>query len=129
MNTATPSSGGWLESLRRIGESLSALLRSRFEPFAVEWQEAKLRLRSLFCWLVLAATVGAAGVSVAIFTLAFWLWATTGYAGLMGLVVAALAVASGIGWAIRRKIQTGPTPFVQTVAEFRKDSACLRTNN
>ena len=44
MNTATPNTGGWFASLRRIGESLSALLRSRIELFTVEWQEEKLRL-------------------------------------------------------------------------------------
>ena len=129
MNTATPKSGGWLESLRRIGESLSALLRSRFELFTVEWQEEKLRLLNLLIWLGLAATIGVAGLFVAIIALAFWLWATAGYAGLIGLAVAALAVASGIVWTIRRKIQTGPTPFAQTVAEFRKDGECLRSNN
>ena len=129
MNTATPNSGGWLESLRRIGESLSALLRSRFELFTVEWQEEKLRLLNLLIWLGLAAAIGVAGVFVAIIALAFWLWATAGYAGLIGLAVAALAVASGIVWTIRRKIQTGPTPFAQTVAEFRKDGECLRSNN
>jgi len=129
MNSSPPNHSGWFESLRRIGESLSVLLRSRFELFTVELQEEKLRLLNLFLWLVLAATIGAAGVSVAIFTLAFWLWNWAGYAGLIGLVVAALAVAFVIVWTIRRTIQTGPTPFAQTAAEFRKDGECLRSNN
>lgn len=129
MNTSPPNPGGWLGSLRRIGESSLALLRSRFELFTVEWQEEKLRLLNLLIWLVLAAAIGVAGVFVAIMTLAFWLWATAGYAGLIVLALGALAVASGIIWAIRRKIQTGPTPFAQTVAEFRKDGECLRNNS
>ena len=129
MNASPPNPGGWLESLRRIGESLLALLRSRFELFTVEWQEEKLRLLNLLIWLGLAAAIGVAGVFVAIVALAFWLWATAGYAGLIGLAVAALVVASGILWMIHRKIQTGPTPFAQTVAEFRKDGECLRTNS
>lgn len=129
MNTATTNTGGWFESLRRIGESLSALLRSRFELFTVELQEEKLRLLSLLIWLGLAAVFGAAGVIVAMITLAFWLWALAGYAGLIALALAALAVASGIIWAIRRKIQTDPPPFAQAVAEFRKDGECLRNRN
>jgi len=129
MNVAPTNPGGWLESLRRIGESLSALLRSRFELFTVEWQEEKLRLLNLLIWLGLAAVIGVAGVFVAIIALAFWVWATAGYAGLIGLAATALAVASGIVWMIRRKIQTGPTPFAQTVAEFRKDGECLRTKS
>jgi len=129
MKTSPPNPGGWLESLRRIGESLLALFRSRFELFTVEWQEEKLRLLNLLLWLGLAAVLGGAGVLIALFVLAFWLWATAGYVGLIGLAVTALAGAVGIVGTIRRKLQTGPTPFAQTVAEFRKDGECLRTDN
>ncbi len=126
MFDAPPSSGGWFESLRRLGESFLALLRSRFELFTVEWQEEKLRLLNLLVWLGLALALGTAGVLVAIIALALWLWAVAGYAGLIALAVVALAIAFGILWAIRRKIKTGPVPFAQTVAEFRKDGECLR---
>lgn len=129
MNASPPNRGGWLESLRRIGESSLALLRSRFELFTVEWQEEKLRLLNLLVWLGLAATIGVAGVFVATSALALWLWNKAGYAGLLGLAVAALTVAFAILWCIRRKIQTGPTPFAHTVAEFRKDGECLRNAN
>lgn len=128
MNTAPTNHGGWLESLRRIGESLSALLRSRFELFTVELQEEKLRLLDLLIWLGLAAAIGVGGVLVAMIAMAFWLWTTAGYAGLIGLAAVALAVAGGIIWSIRRKLHTGPTPFAQTVAEFRKDGECLRSD-
>lgn len=129
MNSSPPNQGGWLESLRRIGESLLALLRNRFELFTVEWQVEKLRLLNLLLWFGVAAVLGMAGIFIAIVALAFWLWTTAGYAGLIGLAVTALAGAGGIVWMIRRKIQTGPTPFAQTVAEFRKDGECLRTDN
>ena len=129
MNDSPPNAGGWFESLRRIGESVLALIRGRFELFTVEWQEEKLRLLNLLVWLGLAAAIGVAGVFIAVLTLAFWLWHAAGYAGLIGLALAALAVAFGILWRMRRKIQTGPTPFAQTVAEFRKDGECLRSNN
>lgn len=115
--------------MRRIGESSVALLRNRFELFTVEWQEEKLRLLSLFVWLALAAVIGLAGVLIGLMALAFWLWTTTGYAGVIGLVVTAIGIACGILWGIRRNIQTGPSPFSQTVAEFRKDGECLRTKD
>jgi uncharacterized membrane protein YqjE len=121
-----PDTGGWLESLRRIGDSFLALLRGRLELLTVEWQEEKLRLLNLLVWLVVAAAIGAAGIFVAITALAFWLWEKTGYAGLIGLAVVALGAAFGILWWIRRKILNGPTPFAQTVAEFRKDGECLK---
>jgi uncharacterized membrane protein YqjE len=129
MSASPPTDGGWLESLRRIGESFLSLLRSRFELFTVELQEEKLRLLNLFIWLVLAAACGFAGVFVTIIALAFWLWAAAGYWGLLGLAVVSLATAVGIIFGIRNKLQTGPAPFAQTVAEFRKDGECLRKNN
>ncbi len=129
MSTSPPNPGGWLESLRRMGESFLALMRSRFELFTVELQEEKLRLLNLLIWIGLAAAFGFAGVFVAIIALAFWLWATAGYLGLLGLAMAALVIALGIVLGIRNKIQTGPAPFAQTVAEFRKDGECLRKNS
>jgi len=129
MNTTPPNSAGWLESLRRIGESSLALVRGRFELFTVEWQEEKLRLLNLLFWFGLAVTIGAAGLLIGMAALAFWLWESFGYAGLIGLALAALATAAGIAWSIRRKIQTGAQPFTQTVAEFRKDGECLQRKN
>ncbi len=126
MDPSAPNSSGWLESLRRIGESLLGLMRSRFELFTVEWQEEKLRLLNLFIWLALAAVVGGAGLLVGIAALALWLWAVAGYAGLIGLAAVALAVAAGIVWRVRLGIKSGPTPFAHTVAELRKDGECLR---
>ena len=127
MNLPPPNHGGWLESLRRIGGSLSALLRCRFELFTVEWQEEKLRLLTLFIWLGLAAAIGATGIFIAFMAFAFWLWTVAGYAGVIGLAACALAAAGRILWSIRKKIQTSPAPFDQTVAEFRKDGVCLRS--
>jgi uncharacterized membrane protein YqjE len=129
MNATPPGPGGWLESLRRIGASVLALLRDRFELFTVEGQEEKLRLIHLLIALGLAVAFGVAGVFVALFAVVFWLWTTAGYAGLIGLAAAALAVALGLIWTIRHQIRTGPKPFAHTVAEFRKDGECLRNNH
>lgn len=126
MNTASVDPSGWFETLRRIGESLSALLRCQFELFTVEYQEEKLRLLNLLVWMGLAAAVGVSGVLIALVVLAFWLWTLAGYAGPIGLAIVALAAAVCILWRVRRRIQTGPTPFAQTVAELRKDGECLR---
>lgn len=128
MNESPPNSGGWRESLHRIGASLTALVRSRFELFTVEWQEEKLRLLNLGVWLVVATVLGAAGLLVTIFILAFWLWNQAGYAGLIGLAAATLGAATAIVLTLHHKIKRGPPPFSQTVAEFRKDSECLRPN-
>lgn len=130
MNNSSPGpGGGWLETMRGIGESLLAMTRNRIELFAVELQEEKLRFLSLLIWIGLAAALGFAGVFVAIIALAFWLWAAAGYFGLIVLAAVSLGAAALIVLGIRKKIQTGPQPFASTVAEFRKDGECLRKNS
>jgi uncharacterized membrane protein YqjE len=104
------------------------MLCSRFELFAIEMQEEKLRLVSLLIWLGVAMTLGAAGLVVIMGALAFWLWTTTGYWGLIGLALVPLAGAAGILWKIRGQIQREPPPFSETTAEFKKDHECLRKN-
>lgn len=128
MDPIPPNPGGWFQALRRIGESLLGLVRSRFELFTVEWQEEKLRLLSLLIWLGIAFVIGAAGLLVGVATLALWLWERAGYVGLIGLTAVTLGVAVALVWNIRRRIQAGPAPFAHTVAEFRKDGKCLRSN-
>ncbi len=126
MNETATHTDGWFDSLRRTSESLLALIRSRFELFAVELREEKLRLINLLLWLGIAMTLGAAGLLVGMGALAVWLWNSAGYAGLIVLALATLALAAGILLDVRRRIKRSPPPFAGTVAEFRKDSECLR---
>jgi uncharacterized membrane protein YqjE len=121
--------GGLLERLRGIGESLLALARNRVELFASELQEEKLRLINLLVWFSLAIVLGAGGLLVAIGTLAVWLWDVARYAGLIGLALAAFVGGAGILWGLRRRIETGSMPFTGTLAEFRKDTECLLNYN
>jgi uncharacterized membrane protein YqjE len=129
MNSDPTNPGEWLPSLRRISELFSALLRNRFEMFTVDLQEEKVRLLDLLIWLVVVAALGVAGIFLAVTALALWLWDALGYAGLLALAVTALAVASVMVGRMRRTLQTGPTPFAHTVAEFGKDCECLRRNH
>src|SRR6478736_818286 len=129
MSDEVPKPPEWREALRRIGESLQVLVRNRLELFSVEWQEEKLRLLRLLCWLALGLAIGGAGILVAIGGLAYWLWTTTGYLGVVGLVAACLIVAGIILWKLRQKLHAEAAPFTHTVAEFRKDGACLKNRD
>lgn len=126
MSATTQTTGGVPDSVRRIGRSLFALLRTRFELCALEVQEEKLRTVNLLIWLAAAITVGAAGMLVAFGALALFLWQNTGYSGLIGLALAALGAAAATLGYLRRRILAGPAPFATTVAELRKDAECLR---
>ena len=66
MSDDAPKSEGWLEALRRSGDSLLGLMQSRLQLFAVELQEEKLRAINLFIWLSVALALGMAGVLVVV---------------------------------------------------------------
>ena len=126
MPDAEQDGPGLFESVRRIGSSVLALIHNRLSLASVELQEEKLRAISLLIWLCAAMALGTAGILVAIGALAFFLWEKAGYAGLIGLAVAALGGAAGVLWFLRRRIVHGRPPFADTLAEFRKDLECMR---
>jgi len=117
---------GVMESIRRLGSSLAGLLQTRAELFAVELQEEKLRAIRLLVWISAAIALGVAGLLVAIFGLALFLWELAGYWGIAGLAAIVLGLAAIILWNIHRRISRSPAPFAGTVAEFRKDAVCLK---
>jgi len=123
---STTRTGAWSESFHCIGEGLLALIRGRCELLSVELQEEQLRLIDRLVWLGIAMTLGASGLLVGMGALAAWLWNTAGYVGLIVLALAALIAATGILIGLHRRIRRDPPPFSGTVAEFRKDSECLR---
>jgi uncharacterized membrane protein YqjE len=128
MNEHTRETGGWLGSLRRTGDSLLGLAQSRFELFAVELQEEKLRALNLIVWLVIALALVVAGLLVVLGALAICLWNVAGYWGLVGLAVASLATGAGALWRTQHRIRNR-TPFADTIGEFKKDRECLRSES
>jgi uncharacterized membrane protein YqjE len=129
MNNNAPRADGWLNSLRRAGDSLLGLAQSRFELFAAELQEEKLRALTTIAWVVVALVLVAAGLLVGLGALAIYLWDIARYFGLAGLALVTMAAGTGILLAIRRRLQNGPAPFSETINEFRKDRECLGKDN
>jgi len=116
----------WLDSCRRIKDSLLAIAQSRFELFAVELQEEKLRAFNLLIRVAIALILCVAGLLVALAALALALWSVAGYFGLVSLAVVAFGVGAMLLWRIRNDMQAEPPPFQGTIDEFRKDFECLR---
>jgi uncharacterized membrane protein YqjE len=129
MTGADRDSEGILGSARRLGGSLLALFHTRIELFAVELQEEKLRVIRLLIWLTVALALAVAGLLVAIGALGLFLWESAGYAGVIGLAVAALAASAALLWSLGRRIGRGPDPFATTLAEMRKDLECLKNRD
>jgi uncharacterized membrane protein YqjE len=129
MDEASDKSGGWQHSIRRAGDTLLGLAQNRFELFAVELQEEKLRALDVIIWLVVALALIVAGLLVGLGALALYLWRTAGYLGLIGLALGTLAAGAVVLRKIRNQIRNGPTPFGQCLEEFRKDRECMRDGN
>ncbi len=125
MSDPEAKSNGWSESLRRSSDSILGLIQSRLELFAVELQEEKLRVINLVVWMSIAISLGSAGLSALMAALAFILWHSAGYLGLIALGAVAMGGAAVILCFIRHRLHHGWTPFSTTVAEFRKDRECL----
>lgn len=129
MNPSEAEPGAWRASLRRMTGSLLGLARTRLELLAVEVQEEKVRALNLVIWLAVAVALGTGGVLLGLGAVALWLWNLAGFAGLVGLALAAMASAAALLWRIRRRIQSGPAPFAETMAEFEKDGEWLFRKN
>ena len=128
MDGPGPSSGGggWLESGKRMVDSLLGLMLTRIELFSVELQEEKLRAVQLLTWFGIAFGLGLAGLLIGLAALSLYLWEVARYAGLITLSVLLLIASGWVLRTIRLRIRTGRVPFDQTIAEFRKDRECLR---
>jgi uncharacterized membrane protein YqjE len=126
MAETAQDAGGVINSVRRLAGSLLVLVQTRLELFGVELREEKLRAVNLLLWLCAAVAFGVAGVLIAFGALAWYLWQTVGYLGLLGAAAGALAVAAAIILLLRRRLLRGVEPFAETVSEFRKDVEWLR---
>jgi len=126
MSESSQEPAGLLVSLRRIGDSLLALAQSRAQLFALEVQSAQLRLVDTLLWLGLAVALGAMGALIGTAALAIYLWEVARFAGLLGLMALFVGAAAVVSRRLRERLRKEPMPFAETIAEFKKDRACLQ---
>ena len=111
--------------LRRLGDSLLALAQCRVQLFALELRSETLRLAETMLWLGGGLAVGGMGLLLGVITLALYLWKVAGFAGLWSMTVVLVGIAGLVLWRLRERLCKGPLPFAGTIAEFKKDRACL----
>lgn len=105
---------------------LLGLAQNRVELFAVELQEEKVRAVRFLAWIMMGLTVVAAGLLMGLGALAFYLWTTGGFPGVIGLALVSLCFGAGALHLTLRRIKNDPKPFAETISAFRKDRECLR---
>ena len=117
---------GLIGSLRNLGATTLALIRTRVELVATEFAEEKERRKEMLILAVVGALFLALGLLLVAFFVVVLFWDNY---RLLATGVVTLAYL-GIGaWALvklRRKIRESPPPFAATLAEFENDLALLK---
>jgi len=125
METRTPASHGFLDSLRDLGDGLLGSLQNRLELLSVELHEEKFRLIQIFIWISAAVFSGMLAITFASITLVYLFWETARIAVLGGLTVLYTGAAVVIFVSFRRFLSRQPKPFAATINELKNDRASI----
>ncbi len=125
MNALPPPSGGLFDSLRALLATALAMLQTRFELFATELEEEKLRLLAVLAYGLAALFLLGLGVVALAAFLVVMFWDTQPL-----LVIGLLAVVflgSGLlaGMLALRRLRSGSRLFGASLAELTLDRAAL----
>jgi len=124
-----PPRPGIIASLRRLCDTVLALVHNRVELFAAELEEQKVRLVRL---LVLAAvTVFLGNTAVLMITAAILILVGDGLRVpvVIGLCLIYVTAAIAAFLVLRKELRGAPPPFKGTVAELKKDRDWLKPGN
>jgi uncharacterized membrane protein YqjE len=126
METPPHATGGFMGTLRVLGDSLMTTVHDRLELFSLELQEEKFRLIRTFCWISAALFTAMMTVMLASLTLVYLFWESARLAVLGGLTLLYAAALVAIILAFRRHLARLPRPFSATLDELTEDRACIR---
>jgi uncharacterized membrane protein YqjE len=115
---------GVFASLRRVRQTGFAILHNRVELFLVELEQERWLFFDTLLLLGIVLTLAAMALMVFTITIVVLCLRADRLGPLVVLMLAYL-VATGIGaWRLRSRLK-GWAPFSGTVAELKKDKACL----
>ncbi len=128
MDEPGDSQGGFFASLGRLPKTALAILQNRFELFLVEWQEERWRLIQVFLLGGLALLLVGLALLVATVTVVELCLRENRLGWLGGLTLLYVAAAILVLWRLRARLKNW-APFSATLAELKKDKACLDKKN
>ncbi len=117
-------SGGAFGSVRRIADSVHAILLSRLELAAIELQEERVRIIDLILQALVVLVLGTVALIAVTATVVVVLVRVADLSVLtaLALVAGAYALATAlVWWNLRERLKNGPQPFADTLVEFKKD--------
>jgi len=130
MSTLGESEGplhGFLDSGKRVIDTLLATAENRIELFAVELQEEKCRMVEVLLCVGAVAALALMALTMITLTVVFLFWETERLAAL-GVLSLLYLLGTTLAWrALGGRLRTH-SPLAGTLSELRKDRACLNQN-
>jgi uncharacterized membrane protein YqjE len=123
MDQPAKAPSGPLETLRRLGNTVLAIIQNRLELLLVELQEERIRLFNALLLIAVVLALGAFTLAMAAGALSIVVWNEFGTKGLwtlsgLGLVSTLLAY-----WRLRKRLRHWPL-LPESLAQLKKDRAC-----
>jgi uncharacterized membrane protein YqjE len=115
----------WIDSVRRLGTSLLALLRTRAELVAVEFAEEKERNKGLLILAVVATLFLSMGVQLVALVVVVAFWDTYRFPAIVGVTGLYLAIGAWALLTLRHRWRASPLPFAASIQELTKDLEAL----
>jgi uncharacterized membrane protein YqjE len=116
----------FLAAAGRIATTLVAMVGTRLELAAVEFQEDARRLLGYLAWSLLAVFLAAGAILLAVLFVILLFWDTYRLQAVAGMA-AVLAIGAGlIVMSVRAKLNSQTSLFAATLAELRSDVDYLR---
>lgn len=115
-----------LAAVGRIATTLIAMVGTRLELAAVEFQEDARRLLGYLAWTLLAVFLAAgAFMLVALFVIVLF-WDDYRLQAIAGMAILFAAGAGLILMKVKAGLNSQPPPLAATLAELRNDAAAIR---
>ncbi len=109
----------------RLGGLAAETLGDRLELLALELREDRVRVIQLLILAILGSALVLCGLMLLMAAVVYALPPERRLAGLVLLAAAALCAGGAALCALRRRLNSGPGLFAQSLAELKKDKACF----
>jgi len=127
METSSETPPGIISSLKKLGQIVLTTAANRLELAAVETQEEAARWVESLILVAALAVLGGLTLAMISLTIVLAFWEEHRLAAMIGLSILYLLAFLGIVWRLRWRLQNWE-PFTATLAELRKDKACLENS-
>ena len=127
METSSETPPGIISSLKKLGQIVLTTVTNRLELAAVETQEEAARWVESLILVAALAVLGGLTLAMISLTIVLAFWEEHRLAAMIGLSILYLLAFLGIVWRLRWRLQNWE-PFTATLAELRKDKACLENS-